>query len=562
MSFRSHFEKLLHHAAKRLPIEPVPPTLYERVNNALPPLEPAKTARRIFLNRLALAGVAATVSTGLLLAPFVTQSKAATMREALARTRTWHFIGWRLVDGKKVRWEVWGNRSPFLYREEIGDEVLLDDGTRRIHVIPPDKTTGRKNGSILVSPSQPAQTAGSGIANTNGGGGYLLAGINGDRKVDCATRADGADYACTGQRKFYGGPEQTDEITTLFVNGKTHLPARYTVTQKEYHVPGAPEEGFRSGDRRLTREYTSAELVAQYDVRLHSTLLDLNLPKEYAYTDTTVHTNTTSSRAKEGVTCIRQGVTMKAEVVGRDEEGNLHLRVRGWLGTKPFRGDTTGLGLLVSEDYTRRGIYFEPSSRRFEMSPYVTDDAGNRYVWLNPPYNTSLDVENPDIWLAPLEPLTDRKAPHDLVLSLNGEMSRYERRGNSGQFVPVVKDTFRFRVPLPKNTTSLGWETAPNSHGMRFHGIKPTFLQEQAEKRAAYYFDLGSHSAQQRERNIRNAPLEPVYADKREGWFRRAAYWSRVAEQEARKHKDIRTAQRHRAIAADATDRAERQTAR
>ena len=47
---------------------------------------------------------------------------------AIQRVNTWHLRGWRLHEGQRVPWEIWGRRSPFYYREQVGEEVTVDDG--------------------------------------------------------------------------------------------------------------------------------------------------------------------------------------------------------------------------------------------------------------------------------------------------------------------------------------------------------------------------------------------------------------------------------------------------
>src|SRR5207302_1969596 len=56
------------------------------------------------------------------------RSVGAAVEAAVQRANTWHLVGWKLQGGQRVPWEIWGRRSPFFYREQLGEELNFDDG--------------------------------------------------------------------------------------------------------------------------------------------------------------------------------------------------------------------------------------------------------------------------------------------------------------------------------------------------------------------------------------------------------------------------------------------------
>ena len=61
-------------------------------------------------------------------------SMASEVRQAMMQVKTWHFTGWKLQGKDKIPWEVWGRRVPYFYREQVGADVIVDDGTQRVSI--------------------------------------------------------------------------------------------------------------------------------------------------------------------------------------------------------------------------------------------------------------------------------------------------------------------------------------------------------------------------------------------------------------------------------------------
>lgn len=476
------FEPNLRRVARDLPEEPVPATLQARVLNALPTDVRTKNTRRIFLSRLAFAGIAATtIGVGVLLAPqALKKSYAAKVQEAIQKARTWHFTGWRLKDGKKVQWEIWGQRTPFLYREQIGDEILLDDGKRRIHILPPDVYL-KTPGTYLVTPSEQLRTTLSASAKGVKINAGFLAGIGSENSaIKTLNPVSGNAKLLRGEAvTLFGTVPPIRERAVLEVDGNTHLPTRYTVSHEIYgKVNQAPVDNpFNKKPEQIT---TVAELTPEYDTDLPPNIATVSAPAGYRVVDT--------SRAKtatdNSTTCTRKGVTIRGEVVGQDSEGNLRLRFEGWLGEEANRQQAPGLGLMIQAE---NGSELIDVDGKRQLFPVNRDDAGNAYVEFYLPPWTSLDTEHPELWLTPVEPVAPNAGAKSIHVRVNAALSRYERMGNSGRTVPVVEDVFTFDLLLPAKKTPLGWDELPNSHGMRFRGVRPTSRMEMAEKRGLYY---------------------------------------------------------------------------
>ncbi len=556
MSPNTSFEESLRDAGGKIPAETVPPALRERVRVAVSAETPSRNRRGSWVPRLALAGVAAlAIGAAVIYAPrnpLVAPGHAATMKQAIANARTWHFVGWRLKDGKKTRWEVWGRRSPFLYREQIGGELIIDDGKKRVHLLPKSDSDGRATGSVLILPSAPLSRHASGVRDEQTGA-FFLAGVNGDTNLSCGTRS-GDSYVCTGRVEYMGFPEETHEETILTVDGKTHLPTHYVVKRKLFRTKGNPKDhSVEFGKGTFIREYTEAELTPEYDGPVADSIADYTVPTGYGVTDATV---APTGVAQDGSVSTKQGLTLKATVLQQDGTGNLKLRFDGWLGSEPIRyaKQALGLNIRVIPEMTTQTLPFGTVDR----SAAVFDDRGNKYIEFGQPPWTSMNREHPEAWLTPTEPFDARVTrPRTVKIYAHVSLARYERMGNSGRDVPVTEQQFVFDVPLPETKTALVWEKAPDSEGMEYVGIRPTFRMETAERRASYYSGTANQLGEA-DRNLRlveefrkrmpDARLDAKTRDamnadrekhrKVRGWYRtdsydRARYWYGVVKAEA-----------------------------
>ena len=149
----------LRHVCQTLPSPPAPARLTESVPVVLPrcaPPVPALVPTRRPMQRpmVRIAGVLALLLVGLTAVPWRRDRPVGAAVEAAVKgANTWHLKGWKLRDGQRIPWEIWGRRTPFFYREQIGDELNFDDGSQRVRLVP---TGGAGKWTALRLASGPA----------------------------------------------------------------------------------------------------------------------------------------------------------------------------------------------------------------------------------------------------------------------------------------------------------------------------------------------------------------------------------------------------------------------
>ncbi|MBC8136267.1 MAG: hypothetical protein H8F28_10300, partial [Fibrella sp.] len=419
-------------------------------------------------------------------------------REAVGRAKTWHFVGWRLVKGERVRWEVWGQRSPFLYRETVGDEVLLDDGTRRVHLLPPENG-GKQRGECLITPSRFLDNfVPSGEANGVRTG--FLAGIGGADVVSYLTPVSGDARHLEHQSVKDWGETPRRERAILTVDAETLLPTRYTVTQETYPLMKGAAAFIPRGMKPLSVTRT-ADLIPRYDVPLPANISQLVPPATYHVTDAT---KTLSGVTRDGSVCTREGVTLRATVLGRDAQGNVRMGIQAWIGDAPLKFRRQGLSLRV------RLADLAIAARE----KAGVDSNGTVYVELGLPPVTASNAEQPEIWITPTEPIEDT-APATVRLLVKAELTRTERVSK----MPVIEDTFVFELLLPRADTPLPW-TLPAEDDPHFAGPPSTLSVTTAARRGLFYM----HYAFQ--------PSFPTQHTPR-AYLERATHWYGALEKEA-----------------------------
>lgn len=466
------FDQSLRRLAAALPVETPPAALRARVLGRLPaPGPPPPKPLRL---RLAAAGLAACAVAALMIAGLrsgLRPASAAEVRAAILRTNTWHFVGWHLRDGHRVRWEVWGRRSPSLYREQIGDEMYLDDGRRSTHILPPDPKNGRARGVVLILPSQIQKGLAS--PDTGDSGANFLVGIGGDANRFTTLGAHVDDETFEAKTEYLGYPTDIKETTTLTVDRSTHLPVRYVVRRLESRPQGRPSVGAGLDYRvlRKLREYTQAELTPTYDVPLPATVATVQSPADYVVTDTTGAPPDLGG--PEGSVASAGGLTVRAEVLAQDAKGDLHLRFHAWLGNQPLSYRNTGL--LLNGGARTTGRYDGTGDR---VSPYID---------IPSPGALGTRDGGIDWWLVPAEPFAPgAQQPSALDLAASFGVSRYERMGMSGCLIPVATQKMDFHLRLPAQRQDLEYEAAAGRSGADFWGPRPLLTLWAAEKRAEH----------------------------------------------------------------------------
>lgn len=312
---------------------------------------------------------------------------AATVRQALQGVNTWHLQGWKLVEGKRVSWEVWGRRSPFFYRERLGAQVIQDDGAERVQVFPPDPAIGRPGGLVVKTSSRPGNEAE-------------------DKGLDFATR-----YAAWPDNMK---PWQETRDQVVFNENDAGMQGPGTVTDNLYTVDkqtALPVQiEVRRGNNRTPARLTSEFLTAEYDVPLPDSGGTPRGPSNYAVLDATG--STPVSRLPRENAASASGVTVQVTPLGEDADGNILVKVHVWLGN-----------VLLGTPHLPFFAFAEVLHNlggRASSPPAVHDDQGRGYVGVElqdgPPNRIADDRL---IVLSPLEPLpAQAQRPRQMTLTL------------------------------------------------------------------------------------------------------------------------------------------------
>ncbi len=312
---------------------------------------------------------------------------ASRVQAALADVNTWHLKGWKLLDGHRVPWEIWGRRHPFFYREQAGSEIVLDDGSRRTRLIPADRARGRAEDIVLQTPSQP------GIDS------MAWAPVVQAQRWQAAIRP-WKETARIAVFKLSDGPDFEPGYTRdyLYTVSKLNwLPAYFSVRRSDHHL-----------------EWTAEYLAAAYNVPLSAQISTLRWSKE-ARVVNAVNSSMQRPTPQENIAAAN-GLRVQATPLAIDAQGNVLMRLRGWLGDVRLNGST---GPLYMKTYAVRS-WLNGSSH---STPY-SDESGNSYVEVPWPLPGGLDLPNGDrlILFAPLEPLEGGAGlPNRLTVQLTVE---------------------------------------------------------------------------------------------------------------------------------------------
>jgi hypothetical protein len=308
-------------------------------------------------------------------------SRAENAAEAIARVNTWHLSGWKLdPNGVRTPWEVWGRRKPFLYREQIGTQVLLDDGQARLHLLPAghDRQLAVRTRS-LQSLDDARWTR-------------LTVGTEWKDAEPFRAEAQQVVYQWTDSGMQGPGSVGHDYF---FVDRATWLPTRWE---------------YREG--RGEKETTVSSLDVEYDVPIPDGMDSARPPAGAQVVD--------ALAAPDKPLPVRNteqagGVTAQATPIKLDPNGNVLVQLRAWLGTAAM-----GQGSLAF--YSGLPIWARTvDGQRHQWA--ITDNRGRPYVLMQ---SVQIGGMQPDLlpdgsrylWFAPLEPLRPGE-PLPEALTLN-----------------------------------------------------------------------------------------------------------------------------------------------
>lgn len=280
------------------------------------------------LRRLAT-GIAATavLAVGLLVVPHSRRHNAnvasADVYHALNRVRTWRLTGWLLRGDRKIPWEVWGRTAPFFYREQLGDNITFDDGKQRVSVYARNAEGGR--GLII-------KTAAGGAVP------YVMEGLSYANMVksDC-------------WNGFWKPTDQTDTTATFRVPVGIGEHEVYTVS-KETHLPTRYVRQVRDRTHTLEEEH----LDAVYNVPLPENVL--TPPQVSGYKVVDGGASDAGPRLSSRGVAAANGLKLQARLIAADNEGNLLVRLRTWLGNARIKGsprNATGLAFAIGYGQAR-----------------------------------------------------------------------------------------------------------------------------------------------------------------------------------------------------------------
>src|SRR5579871_1470207 len=318
------------------------------------------------------------------------RSMAAEVRRAFAEVNTWHLRGWTLYNGKPIPWEIWGRRTPFFYREQVGKDAIIDNGRQRIGLFAPMPRRGddRSPGVMLKTPSLPDQY------NNHWSYEHMTEGWNGDWQPasQTATEAtfnawqrDGFSIGILGAEAH---SENADVLTT--VSKQTWLPTHY-----EVHF-GA-----------LNNMKTISLLDADYNSPLPAQITALpTAPPKYRVYDATQP----PPHLDNAVTV--KGITVQATPLALDRNGLVLVRLRTWLGSKPMDNNEP------VNCYATPDVFHSKDA----LLPANADDQGRAYTWLQW-HQVDWGAHSPTdrlMLFAPADPLLqDAPLPSQLTLRLN-----------------------------------------------------------------------------------------------------------------------------------------------
>lgn len=455
-----------HRLARRLGTSPAPPaTLRTRLLERLPEtVSPSSSGSRSVMRPvLALAASAAIVAGVWVALPRVaTRPAFATeVKSAVRRANTWHFVGWRREGNRKLRWEIWGRRRPFFYREQIGEDVLIDDGKARLRLLPPDQFQSR--GYAITLPSRrlpmtgPATGTGPQEQFIEGiGGGYL------DQLYEKRRNEREVVFSAISE----GGVVREESLLTI--DRQSRLPRRYRLERAE--KPMLPSKRFAYS---YAPPRNAAELTMFYNVAIPAEALRISRPARYASID------------------AADGLVLRPRANGPDAAGNLHVKIEHYLG-----GDRLVAG-KISPWFRADVIWQSPPFTQLRDARYPTDGTGRRYLPISGPANVQ-DTDSTHIWLIPVDPVAPGTAPpRKLSLPIVAKLNF--AKGIPDPYVkviwtsvPILEKAMILSVPLPPLTATgsskqPAYDNQPPTEGVHVSGQVMPLAFEAAMARYHYF---------------------------------------------------------------------------
>jgi hypothetical protein len=434
--------------ARRLPCASVPASLREpilpRLLDVLPGAEPAGRGRRQIITRAAQAAVVVgLVGLGLVVVPWKKDRPVGEAVEAAVRgANTWHLKGWKLRDGQRVPWEIWGRRSPFFYREQLGDELNFDDSTQRVRLVPTGEPEQRLALRLASGPAPSDQWS----QWLTMGAGWRGSMVLRETRDQILVRG-GLDCGMQGPYSI--------ARDYFWIDKRTWLPLEWEYRQS-WSNSKAPEQVIDA-------------LQAEYDVPLPAAVTTLRLPAGVRVADT-LSAPPDADLPTENVQRAH-GLTVQAQALAIDPDSNILVRVRSWLGSFKLGAEGTGTSNDVETSHRYRTVnLLQPPPPTVETG-YRTED-GQVYAPFDLP-RLHLWLANGDVlmMLAPLEPRPAGAAlPRLLTLDLVVVPQVATRAGRMWSSSVLFDQEFTWTLPLPAQAAPIRIDDfLPPGHRDRGH---------------------------------------------------------------------------------------------
>ena len=459
-------------------------TLTLRRADLVPPeAAPLPLPRRLPLRRALAAATAALFVGGLFLLPTLYQSQrdarnpGAAIAAALGHVNTWHFSGWKLIDGRQVPWEVWGRRSPWLYYERVGDTTTWSDGKQRLRVFAPNAALKRPFGLVVKTSADQA----------SGGLGFLgdpayQSLVNTQRAR--ADFGDGATELYTQTSTLARFRSQDAAVGPISGVNANKL---YTISKRDW-LPTTYQRHFDSRTFARDTEF----LGVRYDVDLPDAVVNPPSLSSYSIVDFTQPAVGVAPLG--GHIAESHGFRVQAEPVGMDKEGNVLIVVRGWLGgnrlmhNTAFSLDVSPFGNPVSGEHQNQTFKYVYASH---ASAPLGDEVYFPYTPLEPSevVRSLPDTFHPTLSASPQVLLRSSDRP-----DADGHMQPVT------QAESLVTETFCWALPLTSKPVSSLLALLPTDQRHFFQASPElpgetqqrfpaqTFEYNLAEQRRAYYF--------------------------------------------------------------------------
>jgi hypothetical protein len=395
----------LRYSARHLTLPPPPAALKARLFTALPDLPPIhllpesykpETRKNAFpLTHRLIGGIVVTgvLCVGLLALPrsHGKLGLAAQVRVALQSINIYHLKGWKILDGKRVPWEVWRRQRPYLYMERLGGDVTFDDGQQRLRLIRANRTLGRARDILLRTAAQPDP-------------GRVNAGT--------VTGEEMLQTSCFDPAWWRDNRKPTSETPDTLVfkesNGSSTTVDKHLFLPVQIEI--APVDGTVREWASFVQAKTAQFLRAEYDVPLPPSIARFRWPQAAQLIDCVDGFSPPSIPRENSVR--KNGVTIHATPLQMDTQGNVLIAVRAWLGNVPINMTPSDLGIGMN-------VNIEPSVGTNAIDPPATyDERGHGYICSGvrgSPREQGIQL----LRLIPVEPLAmEAPLPHTLTLAM------------------------------------------------------------------------------------------------------------------------------------------------